>query len=162
MHRALFLDYDGVLHPTGGALRDLLDPQKRAAYIERLKRKELERFCWLPALGELIAHHADVALFVHSSWRLDRPAGMVLVHLRAISEGRVVDVTSGENRYRSILDAVADRGIETYRILDDMPSQFPAGCPELVVCPPHEGVTNTAVRSGLQRWLEASRVRRVD
>lgn len=50
--RILFLDFDGVLHPS-------------AEYTVK------SYFCWLPKLEWLLDKHRDVMICVHSTWRYD-------------------------------------------------------------------------------------------
>ena len=57
--RALFLDFDGVLHPT-----------TIEADIEEDEIKvDTGLFGWLPALVSVLRPHPDVSVVVHSSWR---------------------------------------------------------------------------------------------
>ena len=53
--RAIFIDFDGVLHPAGGPVGACLP------------------FEWLCDLKALLSAHPPVRIVVHSSWRLTYP-----------------------------------------------------------------------------------------
>jgi len=53
--RAIFIDFDGVLHPAGGPVGACLP------------------FEWLSDLKALLSAHPPVRIVVHSSWRLTYP-----------------------------------------------------------------------------------------
>lgn len=153
MTRALFVDVDGVLHPGPPPLSALVDTRTRAEYLELAARRERERLCWLPVLADILAPHPDVAVLVHSSWRLVMPRSELVAVLSLLGPGRAIDVTAGEDRYRSILDAVQLHGIRSYRILDDHRTDFPADCPELVLCAPDRGISDPRVQDLLRAWF---------
>lgn len=150
MTRAIFLDFDGVLHPSVLAL-DLPDVRggKHSMVIE-----QRQLFRWTGQLAEALEKHGDVMLFVHSSWRehLDNPAMReVLGPARRWFDG----VTpKGMTRYAGILAMVERVGIDKYLILDDATHEFPADCQELLATDPATGLLDPLVQIRLARWLE--------
>jgi len=79
-----------------------------------------------------------------------------LAHLFSPLGHRFLGATSGPLRYPSITAwiAASDEPVVSYRIVDDMPSEFPTPAPtELIVCPGRQGITNHAVRSQISDWL---------
>lgn len=134
--RALFLDFDGVLHPT--PLADADQP-----------------FRLLPHLrGALLGK--DVVLVVHSTWRyVYRPRE--LGELLATAGAPVVGATPRGPRYESILWWLQlNPRVTDYRVLDDAAAEFPDPPPtELILCDPTEGLLTLGVLGKLQRWLES-------
>lgn len=143
--RVLFVDFDGVLHPTLVANKPRADEPVVVTTL----------FGWLPVLIRWLSAHDDVVVVVHSTWRythdLDELRG-VLGELGA----RVVGVTPRGPRFDSILWWLdLNPGVESYRILDDDPSEFPQPPPvELILCNPRAGVSDPAVLAALATWLE--------
>lgn len=139
--RVLFLDFDGVLHPT-------------LAQDARDKRIETGLFGWLPALTRMLRPHPDVVIVVHSTWRYTHNDEELRELLESISD-RVVGSTPPGPRYESIQAWLRlHRSMTDHRILDDETLEFPDPLPaELVVCDPRMGVTAPGVQAALRQWL---------
>ena len=137
--RIIFIDADGCLHPSP-------------------PHSGLLRLCWLPLLADIVAPYADIRVVMHSSWRHDMPSKH-LADLLAPLGDRYLGVTSGDSRYPSILSWVGQRGVTDYRIIDDMPGEFPSPAPgELIVCNGRLGLTDPVAREALGRWLQGEKV----
>lgn len=152
--RALFLDFDGVLHPLGlqvtpGVLRNG-KPVARAVPVDL--------FCWVGLLAELLQAHPDVALVVHSNWRLTR-SEEELARCLAPLQARVKGATSATLSKHASVQEWLERHpeVEGYLILDDMPGEFlQSGCPQFVPCHSRLGVSEPRVQAAVRTWLEAS------
>lgn len=142
-HRVLFLDFDGVLHPTSIGLG--------------LDSNEVIRtghFGWLPHLASVLRPHPDVVIVVHSTWRYNYDEDELRELLGAVG-GRVVGATPRGPRYESITWWLQQNpSFASYRILDDEPVEFPDPLPaELVLCDPLRGVSSPEVLAALKDWL---------
>lgn len=133
----LFLDLDGVLHP----------------FIRRADwpHEESEPFALLPRLLSVIDDFPQVDVVISSSWRLIE--GALETELPDALRRRVIGCTPEIRRpVRSYYPAgytpepVRFLEIEKYLrnceqpdrpwvALDDDPSLFPVGCPQLILCP---------------------------
>lgn len=148
--KALFLDFDGVLHEAAKAA-ELARGQIPADLIAYSQKQKM--FCWNFALENLLAMHPDVMVFVHSSWRkhVDNQGMRTLLGPLA---HRFMGVSPKESqRHKGIVQLAARAGVHDYRILDDMPSEF-SDCPELIVCEPDLGVSDLRVHNALNLWLQ--------
>ncbi len=142
--RALFLDFDGVLHPTtDGSSTD-----------ESLVR--VAHFGWLPLLASALEPHREVQVVVHSTWRYTHDVDE-LRELLGVLGNRVVGATPRGSRYESILWWLhLNPQFTAYRVLDDDASEFPAPSPpELILCNPAKGVSEERVLTALKAWLQA-------
>ena len=133
--RIVFLDFDGVLHPT--PLADADEPLRL-----------------LPHLKRVLAGR-DVALVVHSTWRyVYRPRE--LGELLATAGAPLLGATPRGPRYESILWWLhLNPSVTDYIILDDDAKEFPDPPPaELLLCDPADGLLTPGVLERLGRWLE--------
>lgn len=141
----IFLDFDGVLHPSEYLDFKIIDG-------ELVFGQDL-RFCWAGCLWDLIREN-DSQLVIHSSWRhsysLEQLRKMLPVELGE----RVVAVTIGEDRYASILDYVEAESIIDYVILDDAANDFPMDCNELLLCRENAGISCLEIQMKLADFLE--------
>jgi hypothetical protein len=144
MKTALFLDIDGVLHPTSAISCDFVD---REMVIEG---EDLLR--WVPILWGMI-EQLNVQLVVHSSWRHIYRLDEILRQFPLPIRDRVFDVTTGGGRYESLVGYVERYRIERFAVLDDMPGAFPTRWPHLIVCDPELGISEPAVQERLRRFL---------
>jgi len=133
----LSIDFDGVLHPLAAALAVEATSDSR----NRLLRAGL--FCHCQMLEDLLGTHQDVALLVHSSWRLTCTAerirellGSLGHRLRGITPKHIVA------REPSILVTLRRLQIPPQRlvVLDDQPMLFRLLSLHLVTCPSQEGL----------------------
>lgn len=141
--RALFIDIDGVLHPT------TVEGSREADGIVHTPM-----FGWLPVLAGVLRSHPDVVLVVHSTWRFTHDVDELRGVLGALGS-RVVGATPRGPRYESILEWLRlNTGFTDYRILDDDATEFPSPPPpELVLCDPSAGVSGPEVLEALRSWL---------
>lgn len=133
--RIVFLDFDGVLHPT--PLADADQPLRL-----------------LPHLRSVLAGQA-VSLVAHSTWRYAyKPRE--LSELLAKAGAPVLGATPPGPRYESILRWLRlHPQVRDYRILDDALKEFPNPAPaELIACDPSQGVLTCGVLEELRQWLE--------
>ena len=138
---ALFLDFDGVLHPTTDGTN--ADEPIRIVH-----------FGWLPLLASVLEPH-DVRIVVHSTWRYTHD----IDELRALLDllgPRVIGATPPGPRYESILSWLnLNSQFAAYRVLDDDAREFPAPTPpELILCNPAKGVSEPRVLAALSAWLK--------
>lgn len=133
----LFLDIDGVLHPTSATLS--------------------EWFCRAERLAAALAG-SPCRVVVSSSWRHHHPLGDIAARLPA-SLRRAVIGTTGEPcfgrwpRHQEILAFVARHAPDvSWRALDDAWLEFPPGCPQLILCDPNVGIDERQL-ANLQAWL---------
>lgn len=139
--RALFLDFDGVLHATHG------------------RADVMREFVWLPILLKLIEHHQDVYLVVHASARRTSSAEFIGTRLELSNVGLAhlyAGVTPAKfDRWASIQAWLAEHpAVESYRILDDQAGEFPSPPPaELILCNPTLGLSAPGVQAALARFL---------
>lgn len=143
--RVVFLDIDGVLHPT-------LIPGKPTAVEPRVSTTLL---CWLPALVRVLDPYPEIEVVIHSSWRYTHDLEELQAMLGDLGR-RVVGLTPRVPRFDSIRWWLAlSPEVESYRILDDDPTEFPNPTPaELILCDPRTGVAAPAVLATLTAWLE--------
>lgn len=143
--RALFLDFDGVLHPTSIGTEIEAD---EIVVVTGL-------FGWLPALVSALRTHPDVSVVVHSTWRythdIDELRGVL-----GVLGSRVVAATPRGPRFDSILWWLhLNPQFGRFRILDDDAREFPTPPPpELILCDPKTGVAAPAVLAAIRQWLE--------
>lgn len=123
----LFLDFDGVLHPT------TTNPSEFFSKNELLE-KTLEK--------------ANCEIVISSSWRFHMPLTKLVSNLplsiRALISGITGDAHIGVHaRYNEIvqyLNANSSYGID-WVALDDAYYEFPSDCKNLIKCNPNTGIT---------------------
>ncbi len=142
--RVLFVDFDGVLHPT------TVEGTSEAGGVVHTPM-----FGWLPLLVDVLRPHPDVALVVHSTWRYTHDIDELRGVLGALAS-RVVGATPRGPRYESILWWLQlSPAYLSFRILDDDAKEFPKPLPaELILCNPRTGISEAAVLTSLRVWLE--------
>ena len=136
----LFLDFDGVLHPS-------------------ICREE-DFFCRVPLVEEYLAD-LDLQVVIASSWRFHYSKNELLRRLPASLASMVTGVT-GEayvgkySRWNEIQSYLALRNVGEWRALDDSRFEFPTDCKELIECNGSIGVE--AHQLGLVReWCQRNR-----
>ena len=134
--KTLFLDFDGVLHPTTVS--------------------EDQLFCRMPLLAEAL-RFSDVNIVVSSSWRNHHSYNELLALFPEQLRGAVVGVTGepyvgGWPRYQEILNSCKANGVRDWRALDDALLEFPKDCKELILCNPNTGIDAKQV-DALKQWL---------
>ena len=143
--RALFLDFDGVLHPLVSDTYSSDEPVVHAVL-----------FGWLPRLASVLRDHPDVGIVVHSTWRRTHNLEELRELLGPLGS-RVLGVAPEGARHASITAWLAQNPrITDYRILDDDCVEFPEPPPaELIRCHPGRGLTEDRVLLALKEWLGA-------
>lgn len=135
--RVLFLDFDGVLHPTshGSAL---------FSQMNLLEKSLVDDAC---------------QIVISSSWRFHMDLSRLRSQFSKNIQERILGVT-GEPyigpyaRFHEINAYVQDQGIDDWRALDDAFWEFPKGCEQLIRCNPNTGLTSTEVNL-VQSWLKS-------
>ena len=142
----LYLDIDGPLHPWG------------CVSIDYDGKPLMDRgFRWAPVLLKCLQDLPDVAVVVHSSWRLQWNETELRSFLPPALEQKVWGITPEDvvSRYGSIQAHSARHGVNRYVILDDEPCAFPPDLSELIVCHSLRGLSQRAVANRLRRALFA-------
>jgi hypothetical protein len=133
--KVVFVDFDGVLHPTTHGSKLLSQ---------------------LPLLESAIESH-DCALVISSSWRFHLEIDDLKKHFSSSVRNKIVGVT-GEAyigayaRFHEINAYVDLHGVSDWRALDDSYWEFPDKCPNLIRCNPNTGVTVSELEK-LSVWL---------
>jgi hypothetical protein len=135
--RFLFLDFDGVLHPTThGALL----------------------FSKTHLLEEVFSKH-QCNIVISSSWRFHFDLAAIKLLLPDVIRPYIIGVTSGAYigkypRYHEIIGYLHDRDkhLATWKALDDSWMEFPEECENLIRCNPNTGITDWEVKL-LIDWL---------
>lgn len=137
MNKLLFLDFDGVLHPSSPGVEPLFG---RAQLLDK------------------ILHGIDIPIVISSSWRFTHSIKELQTKLPAMLAKCVVDITGAalmgkHPRHNEILHYLQNKGLTSdWRALDDSYWEFPSGCQELIRCNPNTGIADKQVKE-LQRWL---------
>lgn len=147
--RALFVDFDGVLHPS-----TVIQGLDTTLPLDVLSEKN-GLFRWTHHLAELLTGHEDVMVFAHSSWRFtlsNSAMRQALGPLGIFFEG----VTNPQQRQRmaSIEETVQRADLGDYLVLDDARDEFTPGFEHLVLCNPLQGVAAKDVQLAVRSWLE--------
>lgn len=134
----LFLDFDGVLHPT-------------TATDEQL-------FCRIPVLKQALAG-LECDIVISSSWRNFYRTEELLAHFPQTIRQRIVGFTGAAHigkwpRFQEIQNYLMTHGNPNWRALDDALLEFPKRCKELLFCNPNVGI-DIAQANDLTHWLES-------
>lgn len=136
-HRILYLDFDGVLHPTFAA--------------------PSEAFVQLPLLAQAL-EGTTCEVVISSSWRFHHDLDSIRRRFPGAMRERIVG-TTGEAlwgrhaRYREILGHFAMYTHPAdWRALDDSGFEFPDPCEQLILCPGERGIGPPQL-SVLRAWL---------
>jgi len=133
---ALFLDFDGVLHPSHCSPGDFL--------------------CHLPRLLEALGQ-ANVDIVICSSWRFQRSFEELRALFSPDIQRNIVGVTGAafigrHARWYEIQSYVKAHRITNWRVLDDSRWEFPDRCTELIACDGSRGMGQRQVDQ-IRRWL---------
>jgi len=131
----LFLDFDGVLHPTW---------------------HDCALFSQLELFEQTILAH-DCAIVISSSWRFQMDLSDLQSKFSQELRGRIVGATGDAYigsyaRFHEINAYVDLHGVSDWRTLDDSYWEFPDKCPNLIRCNPNTGVTASELEK-LSIWL---------
>ncbi|MCV2419242.1 hypothetical protein LNV47_01395 [Paucibacter sp. DJ4R-1] len=134
--KLLFLDFDGVLHPAGGAPGTCMP------------------FEWLPTLEELLEPAPDVFLAVHSSWREVHAMEYLKDFLGPLGSRVLGAVPHGPKSTAIQSFLKSNPAVQDYRILDDSAAEFSSDLStRLLACKPLMGIQDPAVQLKLKAWL---------
>jgi hypothetical protein len=133
--KTLFLDFDGVLHPTSGG-----QPFSRLPLLE----------------AALSGYECDIV--ISSSWRHHHSLQELVEHFPATLRRSVVGTTGPPYigkwpRYQEILNYCQANGVRDWVALDDSFLEFPSPCKELILCNPNTGIDAKQL-TALKQWLE--------
>ncbi len=139
MRKIIFLDFDGVLHPTSASPEELF-----------IKSKQLAE-CLLP-----FRHNHQ--LIITSSWRhhysINELQKIIPIELGEMIDGKTGNAFVGKwPRYNEILEYLKLHApLADWRALDDSFLEFPADCKELIKCDPNTGLSDKELFQ-LKIWL---------
>jgi hypothetical protein len=134
--RAIFLDFDGVLHPAEGALGTVLP------------------FEWLPILVQLLAPWPDVQLAVHSTWRYTHTPAELRELLGPLGSRFIAALPRGPRAEAIMWFLHINPGISSHLILDDAPAEFPVDFSgNLVLCESFRGISTPEIQARIEAWL---------
>lgn len=151
--RAIFLDFDGVLHPPraiAGAKPPLTPQQVMQGWPKTFQH--------LPVLAEILQGHQDIVVVVSSSWRMyltDVQLGELLEPIRAWYAGSIGSAYIG--RDVAIINWLNFNGISDFVVLDDVQRFFPGEWPSLILCESSTGISDIHVQSRLRAWVKTSK-----
>ncbi len=134
--KVLFLDFDGVLHPTSHG----------SAFFSQMNLLE-------EAIG-----NKSCQIVISSSWRFHMDIAKLRDRFSSHMQERILGVT-GEPyigsyaRFHEIDAYVQEQGIEDWCALDDAYWEFPKDCDQLIRCNPNTGLTVSEVNR-LKAWLK--------
>ena len=137
--KLLFLDFDGVLHPTYFAGES---PFSRAHLLE-----------------ETLALFSP-KIVISSSWRfthnLEKLQKTIPNHISSLIIGATGQAVIGKHpRFAEIQNYLRGYGSADWKALDDSYWEFPNPCPRLIRCNPNTGITDRQILE-LQQWLSQS------
>jgi hypothetical protein len=146
----IFIDFDGVFHPTGACT--WLESERAPHFVSP--------FRWWPQFRDALKPlDGQVELVVHSTWRhIWESDAELFAHLPSAMRSMTVGCTSREyaGRGPSIDAYVQSRGLTHYVIVDDEPNAFGLGDPHLVVCQPSTGMSDEDVQANLYLKVKAA------
>ncbi|MBU3613286.1 hypothetical protein ICN46_00050 [Polynucleobacter sp. Latsch14-2] len=137
--KILFLDFDGVLHPSSLGT----DPLFSKA-----------------SLLSMALYDIDIPIVISSSWRFTHSMKELKEKLPSEISKKIVDVTGpavmGKHpRYNEIVNYLAtQKDIADWRALDDSYWEFPSTCPQLIRCNSNTGI-NIREINAITNWLIA-------
>ncbi len=133
--KVLFLDFDGVLHPT---------------------YPHSPLFSQLPLL-ETVLVERPCRIVVSSSWRFHTSLEKIRGQFSPKLQERIIGMTGDAHvgsyaRFHEIKAYVDLHGVLDWRALDDSYWEFPDKCPHLIRCNPNVGLTQRE-SAFIEAWL---------
>lgn len=133
--RLLFLDFDGVLHPS-------------AQY------RFIRHFIWLPKLEWLLERHPDVKVVVHSTWRYDHTDDELRALLGSLGSRFVGSAPRGPRAQAIESVLSANKGVVTsHLVLDDQAEDFVASNLTVLALDGRVGISDPTAQLPLVEWL---------
>ena len=138
MNKLLFLDFDGVLHPTQLTGES---PFNRVHLLEEA------------LVGQ------ELGIVISSSWRFTHNLEKLRKLLPGSISNQIIGVTGPPvigkyPRFNEIANYMNINGLYDWRALDDSYWEFPSLCLELVKCNPNTGITDKQAKE-IKQWLSA-------
>jgi hypothetical protein len=136
--KVLFLDFDGVLHPTS----------HRSVLFSQMNLLE-------EALGNEVCQ-----IVISSSWRFHMDLATLRGKFSNNMQERILGVTGDPYigsyaRFHEINAYAQEQGIDDWRALDDSFWEFPKGCDQLIRCNPNTGMSSAEVNL-VKSWLAST------
>ena len=140
----LFLDFDGVLHPT--------------------RSEPSQHFIHLPRFESILRDCASVSVVISSTWQDAYSLGALRRRFSQDIAARIIGGTRSadpdcevETRYEQIKLFLrhVGRSAESWVALDDAEDEFPARCPQLILCDSQRAFDLEAERRLRERLLFA-------
>lgn len=147
--RALFLDFDGVLHPP-----EAIQGARPPLTANQIRKGFPGTFQHLPTLRDLLHKHDDVAIVVSSSWRLFLSDAELIDLLAPISTWFAGSLSRYKGKHEAICDWLEHHQVNDSAVLDDVAQFFPEGSKSLILCDPRRGLSDPAVQRQLWEWLQ--------
>lgn len=147
--RALFLDFDGVLHPP-----EAIEGARPPLTSDQIRRNFPGTFQHLPILRDLLHKHVDVAVIVSSSWRLFLSDAELIDLLAPISTWFAGSLSRYKGKDEAIRDWLAHHQVSDFAVLDDVAQFFPEGSKSLMLCDPRRGISDPVVQERVREWLQ--------
>ena len=135
--KILFLDFDGVLHPSSLDSGPLFSKA---------------------SLLSMALYDIDLPIVISSSWRFTHSIKELKGKLPTEIAKKIIDVTGpaviGKHpRYNEIINYLANqKDIADWRALDDSYWEFPSPCPQLIRCNSNTGI-NIREINAITDWL---------
>jgi hypothetical protein len=135
--KILFLDFDGVLHPSSLDSGPLFSKA---------------------SLLSMALYDIDLPIVISSSWRFTHSIKELKGKLPTEIAKKIIDVTGpaviGKHpRYNEIINYLANQNdIADWRALDDSYWEFPSPCPQLIRCNSNTGI-NIREINAITDWL---------
>ena len=136
MNKLLFLDFDGVLHPTQLTSED---PFNRAHLLEAVLKDQ------------------QLGIVISSSWRFTHNLEKLQKILPSSISKLIVGATGSPvvgkyPRFNEISTYLNNSDPANWRALDDSYWGFPTPCPELIRCNPNTGIAEKQIKE-IEQWL---------
>ncbi|WP_418921987.1 HAD domain-containing protein [Comamonas testosteroni] len=147
--KALFLDFDGVLHPP-----DAIEGARPPLTSDQIRRSFPGTFQHLPILRDLLHKHDEIAVIVSSSWRLFLSDAELIDLLAPISTWFAGSLSRYKGKDEAIRDWLAHHQVNDFAVLDDVAQFFPEGSKSLILCDPRRGLSDPVVQERVKRWLQ--------
>lgn len=154
MQKCLFIDIDGVLHPSTAILScDVATVALRGGAA----LKDAGLCCFSQKLEDVLAESpCDIGVVVHSSWRTKHWADSRLLRdvLGPLAHRFEGTTPPHMQRHQSILYVCQRAEIDDYLILDDAQDEFPPSALGLVVTNPLLGVSDPGALEAVRAWAQ--------